>query len=46
LPALRVLVAKELVEKHSLRRVKAAEKMEVTSAGHNPVPKEREGGGR
>ena len=32
LPALRVLVAKELVEKHGLKRVRAAEKMEVTPA--------------
>ena len=32
LPALRVLIAKELIEKHGLRRVRAAEKMEVTPA--------------
>lgn len=32
LPALRVLVAKELIEKHGLRRVRAAEKMEMTPA--------------
>jgi len=32
LPALRVLIAKELVEKHGLSRVRAAEKMELTPA--------------
>ena len=32
LPALRVLIAKELVDKHGLKRVKAAEKMELTPA--------------
>lgn len=32
LPALRVLIAKELVEKHGLRRAKAAEKMGITPA--------------
>ena len=32
LPALRVLIAKELVEKHGLRRVRAAEKMGITPA--------------
>ena len=32
LPALRVLIAKELIEKHGLRRVRAAEKMELTPA--------------
>ena len=32
LPALRVLIAKELVEKHGLKRVRAAEKMELTPA--------------
>ena len=32
LPALRVLIAKELIEKHGLSRVRAAEKMELTPA--------------
>jgi predicted transcriptional regulator len=32
LPALRVLIARELVEKHGLSRVRAAEKMELTPA--------------
>lgn len=32
LPALRVLIAKELIEKHGLSRTKAAEKMELTPA--------------
>lgn len=32
LPALRVLIAKELVEKHGLSRVSAAEKMDLTPA--------------
>lgn len=32
LPAIRVLIAKELVEKHGLSRVRAAEKMELTPA--------------
>lgn len=32
LPALRVLIAKELVETHGLKRVRAAEKMELTPA--------------
>jgi len=32
LPALRVLIARELVEKHGLSRVKAAQKMELTPA--------------
>lgn len=32
LPAFRVLIAKELVEKHGLRRVRAAEKMGITPA--------------
>lgn len=32
LPAIRVLIAKELVEKHGLKRVRAAEKMGITPA--------------
>ena len=32
LPAIRVLIARELVEKHGLSRVRAAEKMELTPA--------------
>ena len=32
LPALRVLIARELIEKHGLSRVRAAEKMELTPA--------------
>lgn len=32
LPALRVLIAKELIEKHGLKRVRAAEKMGITPA--------------
>lgn len=32
LPAIRVLIARELVEKHGLSRVKAAEKMDLTPA--------------
>ena len=32
LPALRVLIAKELIERHGLSQVKAAEKMELTPA--------------
>lgn len=32
LPAIRVLVMKELVEKHSMRKIDASEKMELTPA--------------
>jgi predicted transcriptional regulator len=32
LPALRALIARELIEKHGLSRVRAAEKMELTPA--------------
>jgi predicted transcriptional regulator len=32
LPSLRVLIARELIEKHGLSRVRAAEKMELTPA--------------
>lgn len=32
LPTLRVLIAKELIERHGLSRVRAAEKMELTPA--------------
>lgn len=32
LPAIRVLVTKELIEKHNLRKIKVSEKMELTPA--------------
>ena len=32
LPAIRVLVTKELVEKHNMRKIEASEKMELTPA--------------
>ncbi|MEM3703959.1 MAG: transcriptional regulator [Candidatus Bathyarchaeia archaeon] len=32
LPAIRVLVTKELIEKHSMRKIDASEKMELTPA--------------
>lgn len=43
LPAIRVLVAKELVEKHDLKRVRVAEKMGITPAAVTQYLKEVRG---
>lgn len=44
LPTLRVLIAKELIEKHGLSRVRAAEKMELTPAAVTQYLKKARGG--
>ncbi len=44
LPAIRVMVARELVEKHGLKRVEVAERMEVTPAAITQYLKESRGG--
>lgn len=44
LPALRVLIARELVEKHGLSRVRVAEKMELTPAAITQYLKRVRGG--
>lgn len=43
LPAIRVLIAKELIEKHGLKRVRVAEKMGITPAAVTQYLKEVRG---
>lgn len=43
LPAIRVLIAKELIEKHGLKRVRVAEKMGITPAAVTQYLKEIRG---
>ena len=44
LPAIRVVVARELIEKHGLKRIEVAEKMEMTPAAITQYLKKVRGG--